>query len=79
MKNEIAQSEDFDFRHYLRDTIILLGGDVEIADLLLKSQDGLVNEADIEKLRSYNISLFTNAKSRLQHLNRLKITVSQEA
>lgn len=78
MEKETAQSTDFDFRHHLRDTILLLGGELEIADLLIKSQDGFVNEADIEKLRAYNISLFTAAKSRLRNLNRLKITVGSE-
>lgn len=68
---------DFDFRHHLRDTIILLGGKVEIAELLVKSQDGFVSEADIEQLRSYNISLFAEVKKRLGNLNRLKLAVSE--
>ncbi|MGB8369467.1 MAG: hypothetical protein WCF71_09280 [Verrucomicrobiia bacterium] len=76
--NKPDQAEDFDFRHHLRDTILLLGGELEIADLLVKSQDGFINEADIEKLRNYNIGLFAKAKSRLRNLNRLKITVSPE-
>jgi len=75
---EIINSADFEFRHNLRDTIFLLGGDREVADLLLKSQGGFINEADIEKLRNYNISLFADAKSRLHSLNRLEIKVSPE-
>lgn len=78
MTENSEKSEDFDFRHNLRDTILLLGGDLEIADLLTKSQDGFIGEADIAKLRKYNIGLFTNVKSRLRHLNRLKLTVSPE-
>ena len=74
----MTDSVDFDFRHHLRDTILLLGGEQEIADLLIKSQDGFVKEADIEKLRNYNISLFDRVKSRLRNLNRLEITVSPE-
>jgi hypothetical protein len=68
-------SEDFDFRHNLRDTILLLGGEPEIADLLTKSQDGFISKADIAKLRKYNVSLFSNVKSRLRELNRLKLTI----
>jgi hypothetical protein len=74
----MTDSADFDFRHHLRDTILLLGGKQEIADLLVKSLDGQINEADIEVLRDYNISLFGEAKSRLRNLNRLKLTVSPE-
>jgi hypothetical protein len=71
MKNDGAA--DFDFRHQLRDTIILLGGRQEIADLLIKSQDGLIEQADIDKLLSYNISLFAEVKSRLRNLTRIEI------
>ncbi len=74
----MTDSADFDFRHHLRDTLLLLGAEQEIADLIVKSQDGYIGEADIEKLRTYNISLFTNTKSRLRNLNRLKLTVSPE-
>lgn len=49
-----------------------------IADLLTKSLDGKINEADIEKLRDYNISLFDEAKSRLRNLNKLKLAVTTE-
>jgi len=74
----MTDSSDFDFRHHLRDTLLLLGAEQEIADLIVKSQDGFIGEADIERLRSYNISLFTNTKSRLRNLNRLKLTASPE-
>ncbi|MGP8198990.1 MAG: hypothetical protein ACLQU4_05745 [Limisphaerales bacterium] len=46
---------DFELRFHLRDTIILLGGKADIADLLVKSQDGFIREADIDVLRNYNI------------------------
>jgi len=70
----VAGGEDLDFRHCLRDTIILLGGRKEIADLLIKSMDG-ISEADIRKLRNYNTSLFTETKRRLNDLNRLTVRV----
>jgi hypothetical protein len=68
-----AGENDFELRHNLRDTIILLGGKTEIADLLVKSQDGLISKADIDVLRNYNISLFTKTKTALARLNRLRI------
>jgi hypothetical protein len=69
---------DFDLLDNLRETIVLLGGEKEIADLLLKSQDGLIREADIVKLRQYNISLFANVKSRLHNLKQVKMVVNPE-
>lgn len=64
---------DFDFRHHLYDTIILLGGKKEIADLLKASEDYAVTEADIEGIKRYNISLMEQTKTRLVGLNKIKI------
>jgi hypothetical protein len=64
---------DFDFRHHLHDTLILLGGRADIAQLLKKSQDYAVTEADIDMLRQYNISLIDGVKSRLASTNTVKI------
>ena len=77
-KRDKSESTDFDFRHHLYDTILLLGGKKEIAELLKKSQDGMVEEADIDALRKYNISLFTDAKTRLNNLNALRIASAEE-
>jgi hypothetical protein len=71
--NTMQDQNDFELRHNLRDTILLLGGKQEIAHLLKKSQDGLVTEADVETLRSYNIELFTETKLRLASLNQLRL------
>ena len=76
--NEIPTPIDFEFRHHLRDTVLLLGGKLEVADMLVKSLDGQINEADIEELRAYNISLFGDTKSRLRNLNKLKLKVDHE-
>jgi hypothetical protein len=78
MKENESES-DFDFRHHLRDTILLLGGKQEIADLLVKSQDGQIKEADVDALRNYNIGLFTATKQRLNGLNKLRIEPVNEA
>jgi hypothetical protein len=75
----MSDTNDFDFRYHLRDTIILLGGRREIADLLVKSLDGQVKEADVEILRNYNIGLFTAAKQRLNDLNKLKLAPARGA
>jgi hypothetical protein len=75
----MSDTADFDFRHHLRDTIILLGGKQEIADLLVKSQDGQIKEADIDSLRNYNIGLFTATKQSLNSLNKLKLAPAREA
>ena len=64
---------DFDLRECLRETIILLGGPKHIADLLIKSQDGSVSQADVEKLRQYNIDLFALAKARIHNLTTIKL------
>jgi len=70
---------DFDFRHHLRDTILLLGGKQEIADLMVKSQDGQIKEADVDALRNYNIGLFSATKLRINTLNKLKLAPAREA
>lgn len=66
-------TEDFELRHNLRDTILLLGGEQQIADLLTKSQDGLIKQGDIDAVRNYNIGLFTAVKTNLGNLNKLRL------
>jgi hypothetical protein len=75
----MSDTNDFDFRHHLRDTIILLGGRREIAEILVKSLDGQVKEADVEFLRNYNIGLLTATRQRLNDLNKLKLAPGREA
>jgi hypothetical protein len=66
-------SADCDFRHQLRNTIILLGGDTEIADLLVKSQDFTIKSADVDALRRYNMILMDATKSRLSNVTTLPL------
>jgi hypothetical protein len=68
-----ASSNDFDFRHHLHDTIILLGGKRQIARLLIRSQDHHVSRSDVEGLRKYNATLVNQAKDRLANINKIKI------
>ncbi len=68
-----GEDADFNFRHLLRDVLLLQGAPLEIADLLDKSQDG-ITEADVEVLRGYAISLFGRNKSALRNLHKIKLT-----
>jgi hypothetical protein len=65
---------EFDFRHFLRDTLILLGCKKEIADLLNKSQDMKITFPDVEMVRHYNAELLEGLKDRLHHINKMKVT-----
>lgn len=73
-----ADSPDFDFRHHLYDTILLLGGKKRIADLVKKSLDYGITDSDLQVLRNYNTELITLAKERLAHLNTLKLITRPE-
>ena len=71
-KSESRQN-DYDFRHHLYQTVILLGGKKEIAHLLVKSQDFHVSENDVGNLKRYNVELIDNLKSRLSNISNVKI------
>jgi hypothetical protein len=62
-------SSDYDLRCHLFDTIILLGGKKEIAELLIKSQDCGVTASDIDDLRRYNCGLIDATKLRVGIVN----------
>ena len=62
---------DDQFAHHLHDTIILLGGRVQIANLLLNPQ--AITEADVTRLRHYNADLLTRLKDRLADINKMTI------
>ena len=66
-----------DFAHHLYDTIILLGGKPEFAQMLL-CQD-LIDEAALSALRQYNIELQESLKDRFVNINKTEIaTVSND-
>ena len=69
-----ATSNDCEFRNFLYDTIILLGGNPEIAALLKKSMDFAISNDDIGKLRAYNVELINQTKDRLVNINKTKLT-----
>ncbi len=72
-------SPEFDLRHHLYDTLILLGARREIAELVERSMDNAVTCSDVDALRKYNAELITRLKSRLAHIHTTKIRASSEA
>jgi hypothetical protein len=74
----VPSSPDFDFRRHLRDTILLLGGRRDIADLLLKSLDLSLNPGDVGALRAYNVELLNGVKDRLARLNTHRVRTEGE-
>jgi len=73
----VSDEADFDFRHFYRDVVVLLGGRIDIADLLDKSKDG-VTEEDVDRVRNYAIELFTARKTELASLHKLQIRVKED-
>ena len=69
---------DFALRHFLRDTVLLLGAPLEIADLLDKSKDGGITDADIDKVRNYNIVLLERCKTNLSNMHTIKLNTLEE-
>lgn len=68
-----ACSADFDFRHHLYDTLILLGAPLEIAEMLKKSEDFGVTETDIDILRNFNCRMIDGLKTRLVSINTVSV------
>ncbi len=62
------------FLHHLHDTIILLGGGTEIADLL--NQPDKITESDISNLRRFNCKMIDAAKDKLFNINSIVVTVA---
>ena len=54
-------------------TLHLLGGEAELADLLVASND--ISELEIDKLRQFNITLIEATKNKLANINKMKIVV----
>ena len=62
------------FFHHLRDTIILLGGEAGLADLLVAPYD--IAESDIDRLRQFNCKLIDATKHKLVNINKIKVTTA---
>lgn len=62
-----------EFLRHLHDTIILLGGDVGIANML--DCVDLLDDASIESLRVYNIRLNESLKTRLCEIHTTTVLV----
>lgn len=69
------EESDALFRHSLKDTILLLGGRLDIAMMVKKSLDGQLSYKDVHDLRNYNCDLIQERKLALANLNTMKIQV----
>lgn len=61
------------FFHHLYDVIVLLGGNLQIANMVKNPDD--INDADVITLMSYAGSLIDLTKNRLSNINTIKIRV----
>jgi hypothetical protein len=68
--NELNQ-----FLHHLHDTLILLGGDKRIAELL--NHPELITTQDVTALCWYTDQLMNATKDKLVNINTRKVTVSR--
>lgn len=59
---------EFEFWHHLYDTVLLLGGRKDVADMVVKALDDQLTAADVHALRAFNSDLTTLAKDRLAYL-----------
>lgn len=70
-----TDNHDCDLRHHIRTTIILLGGDMKVADLLEKSNDAEVTEEDVLTVKRYNMNLIDSLKTRLVSIPKMTLRV----
>jgi hypothetical protein len=66
-----------EFLYHLRDTIVLLGGRIDIADRLLVLE--LLDESDVDALRLYNIGLLDSTKERLVSINKVSVQAATDS
>lgn len=63
-----------EFARHLYDTLILLGGRKDIAELAwLLPHPELVDESVLDTLRQYNIDLQESVKDRLANINKIEV------
>ena len=70
------QNTKAEFFHHLRDTIILLSGETEIADLLEKPDD--ITKSYVDNLRQLNCKLIDATKHKLVNINKIQVVVLTE-
>lgn len=71
--NRIMNQTVLQFMHHLHDTVILLGGDKRIAELL--NHPELITEKDVDDLRKYTCGLIDATKTKLVSLNTITVRV----
>lgn len=77
MVNDQFIPTDANLRHHLRETLVLLGCRVDVANLLEKSLDAEPTQADMHLVENYNIELFASMKLRLANLTKLKLRIAE--
>jgi hypothetical protein len=60
-----------EFLHYLRDTILLLGGGAALAEMVERAESA--SDSDVDELRRINCRLIDATKERLANLNKISI------
>jgi hypothetical protein len=63
----------YEFLYHLRSTLILLGGEKQIADLLNNPEE--LGDDDVKKLCRYNIGLTELTKDKLNNISTTKVVV----
>lgn len=71
------QDNEFEFRHIMRDILLLLGSPKEVADILDNTQDRPITDVELLLARQYACDLFAQAKHRLAYLHTIKLQTSK--
>jgi hypothetical protein len=70
-----AATHTAQFLHHLRDTIVLLGGGTQLANMVERAD--VVTESDVDEVRRINCRLIDATKERLVNLNKLSIVAER--
>jgi hypothetical protein len=62
-----------DFFHHLHNTLVLLGTDVKLAELVESPET--ISAEDVDDLRRYNCKLIDATKSKLVNISKLAVSV----
>jgi hypothetical protein len=66
-----------EFARHLYDTLILLGGRRDIAEMAwLLPHPELIDESAVDSLRQYNIDLLDSIKDRLVNINKAEVQIA---
>jgi hypothetical protein len=75
MSARINDRNASEFFHHLRDTLILLGADVELADRLESPEP--LDASDVDKVRRFNGELVEALKTKLVNISKIAVEVAR--